>query len=149
MNKQEIHEAIKDYSWIMHLLISTRKTLDKNIGHAGMIAQSGVESTLPKPNNISDPVYQEMLRIEKYDKRTKRLRDKVIFIQTHSTCIKNDKDRIVLDKLLDGTPLREIALELDMSISGVKGRKDNIVHQIYQSAQNARNAQNAKKTNVS
>ncbi|MDC3414282.1 hypothetical protein [Terrihalobacillus insolitus] len=142
MNIQEIHEAIKDYSWMIKVLISKRKEMVESSN--GLVAKGGIESTLPKPQNISDPVYQEILRIEKYEKNTNRVRKKVMFIQRHSKCIKNTKNKIILDLLLDGLPLREVALELDMSLSGVKRRKDVIVNQIYQSHKAEQKAQKEK-----
>ena len=90
MNKQEIHEAIKDYRWIMNMLIRKRSELTKD--SKGLVGKYGIEATLPKPNNISDPVYQEMLRIEKYNKNTKKLRNKVMFIQKHSKCVTDVKN---------------------------------------------------------
>lgn len=131
MDKQQIHEAIKGYHWMMNLLISKRY---EALSGGGLTAKYGIESTLPKGNNTSDPVYQEILRLEKYEQNTKRVKEKVMFVQKYSRCIQNTKNKIILDMLLDGMPLREIALELDMSLSGVNRRKAQIVNQIYQSA---------------
>lgn len=142
MNKQEIHETIKDYRWMMQLLISKREQ-----SSAGMTAQYGLEATLPKPQgDPSDPVYQEMLRIEKHDKNMQKIRQKVMFIQRHSRSINNTRNKMILDLLLDGLPLREIAIELDMSLSGVKRRKDVIVNQMLQSA---KAEQKEQKENIS
>lgn len=141
MNKQEIHEAIKDYHWMIRLLMNQRQeALTSN----GLTAKYGIEASLPKPNTTSDPVYQEFLRIEKYESNTIRLKKKVMFLQKHSKAIRNTKDKIILDKLLDGMSMRDIAVELGMSLSGVKGRKDNIVHLIYESAQKERNERKAE-----
>src|SRR5690625_195503 len=130
MKIQEIHEAIKDYRWMMKFLITKR---EDSIG--GLTARYGIEATLPKPQgSYSDPVYQEMLRIEKHDKNVEKIKKKVMFIQKHSKSIQNTRNKIILDLLLDGLTLREVAIELDMSLSGVKRRKDTIVNQMYQSA---------------
>lgn len=147
MNKQEIHEAIKDYRWMMRLLISKRQ--ESVNGSNGLTAKYGIEATLPKPQgDPSDPVYQEMLRIEKYEKNTRRIRKKVLLIQKHAKSIVSTKDQLILDELLDAKPLRDIAIDLDMSVSAVKRRKDAIVNQIYLSVQAEQMAQMAQKRKI-
>lgn len=133
MNKQEIHAAISNYHWMIKLLVQRR--LENVGGSKGLTAQYGIEATLPGANEPGDPVYQEILRIEKHESKNKRLKNKVIFIQKHSQGIKNDKDRVILDFLLDGMSLRDIALEMNMSLSGVNHRKNIIVNSIFDSAQ--------------
>jgi DNA-binding CsgD family transcriptional regulator len=133
MDKGKIHEAIRNYHWMIRLLVQRR--LEVVGGSAGLTGRYGIESTLPGTKEPGDPVYQEMLRIEKYEKKSKRMRDKVLFLQKHSQAVTNDRDRVILDFLLDGMSLRDIALELDMSMSGVNHRKNAIVEKIYQDAQ--------------
>lgn len=130
MNKKQIHEAIKDYPWMIKLLMTKREQSSK-----GLVAQYGIESVMPKAQGgTTDPIYQEMLRIEKYDENIKGIRHKVMFVQRYSQFVTNIRNRMILDLLLDGLPFREVALELDMSISGVKHRKDDIVEQMAQKA---------------
>lgn len=147
MNKHEIHEAIKDYHWMMRLLINKR--MEKVEQSNSLVAKYGIEATMPKPQgNPSDPVYQEIIRLEKHEHKTKRIRNKVQTIQKHSISIKNERDQLILDELLDGKPLREIALEMHMSLSAVKRRKDNIVSQIYSSIQTEQMAQKEQKERI-
>src|SRR5690606_29579618 len=94
------------------------------------------DASLPSTNNnVSDPVYQEFLRIERYEKNTEKIRNKVMMIQKHSKAITNLKEQVILDKLLDGKSMREIASELDMSLGAINRKKNIIVNKIYQSIQ--------------
>ncbi|MFS0560122.1 hypothetical protein AB1K91_05235 [Terribacillus sp. 179-K 1B1 HS] len=134
VSKHDIHEAIDDYRWMMNVLIERRK--ESLNGSQGLVAKWGIEATLPKPQgDPSDPIYQEMLRIERFDKNNKKLQDKVRMIQKHSKAVKGMKDQLVLDGVLNGLTLREIASQLNMSLTAVKRRKDIIVNEIYMSVQ--------------
>lgn len=128
LNKKQIHEAIKDYPWMMKMIIKKREQSSN-----GLTAQYGIEATLPKPKGVtSDPVYQEVIRFERRDRDIKRIRDKVLFIQERSKVITDTRDRVILDMLLDGMTLREISMELETSISNINKRKINIVNTMHE-----------------
>lgn len=143
MNKREIYDAIRNYRWMMKVLISKRMEETQKSG--SLVSKYGIEASLPKPqSDPSDPVYQEILRIERYEKNTNKIRRKVVLIQRHSKAIKNTRDQLILDMLLDAKSLRDIAVELDMSVSAVKRRQDVIVNQIYSSIKAEQMAQAAQ-----
>ena len=146
MNKYEISAAIKNYKWMMQLLINRR--LEAVSGSRSLIAQYGIDAAMPKAQNSpSDPIFNEIQRIEKHEKNTRKIRRKVLMIQKHSKVIKGEKDVLVLDMLLDGLPLREIASELNMSIGSVQSSKDRIINKIYESIQNEQSEQIEQKIN--
>lgn len=134
MNKKEIHDAIFNYHWMICLLIN--KKAEMTGVSQTLIAKYGIEANMPKgKGTASDPVFQEILRIERYERNTERIRKKVQMIQKHSKAITNIKEQLILDMLLDGMSLREIASKLDMSLAGVNRKKDEIVDKIYSSIQ--------------
>lgn len=147
MNKKEIHDAIFNYHWMIRLLINKR---DEMTGSSNsLVAKYGVEAaTAGVKENVSDPIFQEFLRIERYEKNTERIRRKVTMIQKHSKSITNLKEQLILDKLLDGKSMREIASELDMSLGAVNRKKNIIVNKIYQSIQAEQNEQKEQKTKI-
>lgn len=147
MNKKEIHDAIFNYHWMIRLLINKR---DEMTGSSNsLVAKYGVEAaTTGVKENVSDPIFQEFLRIERYEKNTERIRRKVTMIQKHSKSITNLKEQLILDKLLDGKSMREIASELDMSLGAVNRKKNIIVNKIYQSIQAEQNEQKEQKTKI-
>lgn len=134
MNKKEIHDAIFNYHWMIRLLIN--KKVEMTGVSQTLIAKYGIEGSLPKgKGSVSDPVFQEILRIERYERNTERIRKKVQMIQKHLKAITNIKEQLILDMLLDGMSLREIASKLDMSLAAVNRKKDEIVDKIYLSIQ--------------
>src|SRR5690606_16462238 len=134
MNRKEIHDAIFNYHWMIRLLIN--KKAEMTGVSQTLIAKYGIEGSLPKgKGSVSDPVFQEILRIERYERNTERIRKKVQMIQQHSKAITNIKEQLILDMLLDGMSLREIASKLDMSLTAVNRKKDEIVDKIYSSIQ--------------
>ena len=147
MNKKEIHDVIFNYHWMIRLLINKR---DEMTGSSNsLVAKYGVEvATTGVKENVSDPIFQEFLRIERYEKNTERIRRKVTMIQKHSKSITNLKEQLILDKLLDGKSMREIASELDMSLGAVNRKKNIIVNKIYQSIQAEQNEQKEQKTKI-
>lgn len=132
ITKQDIQEMIMDYNWMINLLINNYK--DQVESSRGLTAIYGVEATLPKAKGVNtDPVYQEILRIEEFDKSNKKIKEKVMFVQKHSKSITDIKDKIILNRLLDGKSLRDIAEEMKMSISGINYRKEMIIDTMYKS----------------
>ena len=147
MNKKEIHGAIFNYHWMIRLLINKRDEMSGSSN--SLVAKYGVEvATTGVKENVSDPIFQEFLRIERYEKNTERIRRKVTMIQKHSKSITNLKEQLILDKLLDGKSMREIASELDMSLGAVNRKKNIIVNKIYQSIQAEQNEQKEQKTKI-
>lgn len=143
MNKKEIHDAIFNYHWMIRLLINKRVEMTGSSNQ--LVAKYGIEASMPiASGNVSDPVYQEFLRIERYEKNTEKIRNKVMMIQKHSKAITNLKEQVILDKLLDGKSMREIASELDMSLGAVNRKKNIIVNKIYQSIQSEQKKQNER-----
>ncbi|GAA0463184.1 hypothetical protein [Alkalibacillus silvisoli] len=133
MNKMEIHEALMNYKWMINVLVTKRQEMTG--ASQAMVSKYGIEATLPSDSTPSDPVYSEMLRIERYDKNTKNLQRKVSFIQRHSAGITDIKDQIILDELLNGKTLRRISREHHLSVAAVKRRKDHIIEEMYLNAE--------------
>ncbi|MBB6449839.1 DNA-binding NarL/FixJ family response regulator [Geomicrobium halophilum] len=132
MNKLEIHEALMNYKWMINVLVTKRQEMTG--ASQAMVSKYGIEATLPSDSSPSDPVYNEMLRIERYDKNTKNLQRKVSFIQRHSAGIIDIKDQIILDELLNGKTLRRISREHHLSVAAVKRRKDHIIEEMHLNA---------------
>jgi DNA-binding NarL/FixJ family response regulator len=132
MTKNEIYKAISDYHWMIKVLINSRLEY-KSISQS-FVAKTGIESVMPNgKGSHSDPIYQEMLRLEKYENKNKNIIEKVEFVQQHMKYIKHERDNIILNSILCGTPMREIAEELDTSIGAVQKRKEVIAKIMYQS----------------
>lgn len=139
MNKEQISKLIHDYHWMVALLVDERKQL---LSSLGMVAQGGIESAMPKgQGNHSDPIYNEVIRMEKEQKHYDKIRQKVLFIQNRIDHIHNDKDRSVLAYMLQGQSYTEISVRLNMSVDEVRGCKRRIVKALH----NAHESHNSQK----
>lgn len=131
MEKKEIEQALRDYHWMVRLLVAKRQEMDDDIG-INLTARFGIDASLPKPQgNPTDPVYFEYLRRAEEWKEVEKIERKVRFIQTRVGCIKDEKEKVVLNMILDGKSLRDIAKKLGMSHTNVRAIRDSIVDQFY------------------
>ncbi|MBR0592107.1 helix-turn-helix transcriptional regulator [Bacillus pumilus] len=130
MKRNEIEGILKDYRWMMNSIKILRESLEV-AGESGLIAQYGIESSLPKPQgNISDPIYKETVRREKRYKRIIGYEEKVKILQDRINRITNDRENEVLYWLLEGKSYRWIAQHMKLSNSHVKRIRDEIVDQL-------------------
>jgi DNA-directed RNA polymerase specialized sigma subunit len=130
MNKKEIEQILKDYHWMINSIKIMRKSLQEG-GEERIIAQYGVESSLPKPKGTtSDPVYRELLRREKRWKKIEQYERKVKMIQDRIHVIQDEREFEVLHWLLDGKSYRWIAMHMGLSHSHIRRLKDSIVEKL-------------------
>ncbi|SDI18778.1 hypothetical protein SAMN05192534_12438 [Alteribacillus persepolensis] len=93
-------------------------------------AMYGLEAAMPKPQgNQSDPILQEYLRREDEWQDIEKLKKKVVFVQERISCIHNDKERAVLNRILDGMSLRAVSRQMGLSHTHVRNIRDSIVSQ--------------------
>lgn len=143
MNKKEIESALRNYYWMVKEIARLRAILED--AGENIVRQLDEDADMPKPKGkVSDPVYLETVRREKHWRRIEKLERKVKFIQENIDCITDDRERTVLDCMLDGMTLVAIALHLGTSEKQVRRIKDSIVDRIAENAENADFAENAE-----
>src|SRR5690554_3326478 len=101
LKKSEISVILYNYHWMIQTIALKRSEL----GDAGerITAQYGIKASLPKPKGVhSDPIYFEVERRQKVHDNLRKIENKVMFIQENMHVIKNESEKIVLNKLLDG-----------------------------------------------
>lgn len=141
MNKQEISQALKDYRWMINEIKRQRKMLENEV-RSNITSQYGEESALPKPKGTnSDPVYREILRREKTHQWINRLQRKVLFIQEHVDCVRGERERAVLECLLDGMSVIAISRHMGLSERNIYKLRENIIDMMARNAENAGNAE--------
>ena len=100
MNKKEIEQALRDYNWMINE-IKRQRDLLSNIG-GNVVAQGGIESGQPKAQGTtSDPVAMEVLRRDKASRWVIKLEEKVLFIQKRISIITDEREKAVLQCMLD------------------------------------------------
>ncbi len=90
--------------------------------------QYGIEGSLPHgKNGKSDPVAQEAIRREKKSKWIEKLERQVLYVQERIYIITNEREKAVLECLLDGMSIRAIARHMGFSDSHIYEIRDRIV----------------------
>lgn len=129
MNKKEIEQALRDYNWMINEIKRQRELLNE-IG-TNLVAQSGIESAMPKAKGTtSDPVALEVIRRDKKSKWVEKLEKKVLFIQKRIHIITDEREKAVLECMLDGLSMRAIANHMGLSERHVFRIRDSIVKQM-------------------
>ena len=150
MDKKEIEQLLRDYHWMIRVLINKAKEMDDDIGQ-NLTAKYGIDAFLPKgKGRPSDPVYFEFIRryIE-WQEDVGDIEQKVLFIQELIGCITDKKEKVVLNMILDGDSLRDISKKLGMSLTTVRAVRDSIVDKLYKKSKSANGAKSANCANSS
>ncbi|WP_279401631.1 helix-turn-helix transcriptional regulator [Piscibacillus salipiscarius] len=132
--QKQIESALRDYNWMLNEIKRQRDLLQVVGGN--VVAQSGIESTMPKPKgNTSDPVAKEVIRRDKKSKWVQKLERKVLFIQNNIHVIQDPREKAVLECMLDGLSMSAIGHHMGLSRRHIYNIKDSIVEKISQNAQ--------------
>jgi DNA-directed RNA polymerase specialized sigma subunit len=127
MNKKEIASILRDYHWMINEIQRQRKMLSDEV-NGNFTAQYGIESSLPKGKGQNgDPIFREVIRREKKSRWIEKLEKKVMFIQEHMDCITNEREKAVLECLLDGMSMIAISKHMGLSVRHVQRIKNSIV----------------------
>ncbi|MCJ0932938.1 LuxR C-terminal-related transcriptional regulator [Virgibacillus halodenitrificans] len=139
MDKQQIENTLRDYAWMINEIKRQRGMLE-DIGE-NVVAQSGIESTMPKAQgNTSDPVAMEVIRRDKKSKWVEKLEKKVLFIQQRIPVITEEREKAVLECMLDGMSMIAISQHMGLSRRHIYTIKNDIVDKIAQISHFAHNA---------
>lgn len=143
INKEKIESILKDYHWMINSIKIMR---DSAISSNGLVAQSGVEASLPKPKGkTSDPVFGEVVRKSKYHKRIEDYEEKVKIIQDRIHLITDNRETEVLNWMLEGKGYSWIARHMGLSERHIRRIKDSIAEKLS----NMPNSPNTSKNKVS
>jgi DNA-directed RNA polymerase specialized sigma subunit len=126
MNKKQIAALLRDYFWMVNEIARQRGMLED--AGENLTAQYGIEASMPKPQGgNSDPVYIEVQRRVKKTARIEKLEKKVSFLQERIYLIDNEREKTVLDCLLDGMSMIKISRHMGLSERHVFRIRDSIV----------------------
>ena len=129
MNEKQIEQALRDYNWMLNE-IKRQRDLLSNIGN-NIVAQGGIESSMPKAKGeTSDPVALEVIRRDKNSKWLDKLEEKVLFIQKRICIIQDEREKAVLECLLDGMSMSAISQHMGLSRRHIYNIKESVVYKI-------------------
>jgi DNA-binding CsgD family transcriptional regulator len=129
---QKVEEDLKDYHWMIREInrledsIWRKEQLQGSSG-SSLTAQYGLEATMPKAQGARLLTDLEVEEIEKMVKRKQKLEDRVYRIQQASTKITDEKERTVLDCMLDGMRMKAIARHVGISRTRLNEIKRDLV----------------------
>ena len=129
---QMVEQDIRDYGWMVEKIASLKEQesiRDKNAGKlivAGTAAY-GLSASLPKAKNVnSDPTHREARKGLRHWERCLRYKRKIEMLEKAVSELKDERERIVIEGLLDGEKNYMIAQELNVT--------RQTVHEIKKSA---------------
>jgi helix-turn-helix protein len=129
LNKFQIYTLLKDYHWMIKEIKRIQTLLDETDFKG--TSQYGVEATLPKAQgNNSDPLFIEIHRRDKKYKRLNEYIQKIKFIEERLERITDEKEKVVLDCLLDGMSMVSIANHLGITRKHAHDIRDRIVDKL-------------------
>lgn len=125
MNKKDIEQALRDYSWMINEIKRQRELLS-NIGSNVTTKIDGI----PKQKGVtSDPVAMEVIRREKMTRWVQKLERKVLFIQERMKVITDEREKAVLNCMLDGLSMKAIGQHMGLSRTHIYNIKESIIEQ--------------------
>lgn len=129
MNKEEISTALRDYRWMINEIQRQRKLLED--AGENITAQYGIEASLPKgKGQHSDPIFREVVRRVKKSRWVENLERKILFIQSRVDRITDERERAVLECILDGMSMKAISRHMGLSVRHIQRIKNSIVEQM-------------------
>lgn len=128
-NKFQIYGILKDYYWMIREIQKIDRDLQKTDFQG--VAQYGIEATLPHAVGIvGRAIENEVMRRSKKSERMVEYAKKVNFINERLNRVTDDKEKAVLDCMLDGLSLQAIAHHLSISRRQVNYMRDEIVRKL-------------------
>jgi len=125
MTKQEVEQILKDYHWMVRE-INRLLSLLGDAGERIVINYEGLD--MPKPKGLrSDPVAFEAIRREKDHRKLKRYMEKVKFVQDRLDWIQDERERTILDCMLDGMTVSAIANHMGCTRKTVRTVRESII----------------------
>lgn len=131
MDKKQVEQVLRDYNWMIKEIKRQRSLMGYDGGN--LVAQGGIESTMPKAQGgTSDPVALEVIRREKASKWVIKLEDKVLYIQKRIPVITDEREKAVLECMLDGLSMMAITKHMGLSRTHIYRIKDSVIDKMLQ-----------------
>lgn len=140
MNKKQIEQALRDYNWMINEIKRQREML----ASVGSSVVSKIDD-MPKGKGITgDPVAMEVIRRDKKSKWIEKLENKVLFIQKRIHIITDEREKAVLECMLDGMSMIAISHHMGLSRRHIYNIKESIVDKIAHFAHNSHDSTKEK-----
>ncbi|MET3288363.1 UNVERIFIED_CONTAM: DNA-binding CsgD family transcriptional regulator [Brevibacillus sp. OAP136] len=119
-------EEIKDYSFNLREIERIRLSLEEVGGSLG--SAYGIEAALPNgKGTTSDKTQREVVRRERNQKRLQKLTESILRVEQAMEGIASERERIVLECIMEGMRMNVIAKHLGISRSHFHEMKRNVI----------------------
>lgn len=128
-SKHEIYVILKDYHWMLREI----KMIDRELATTDFrgVSQYGIEATLPHAKGIvGKAIENEVIRRNKKSKRLLDYAEKINFIHANAYKVTDEKEKVVLDRLLDGMSIAGIAHHMRISRQHAHDLRDKVVKRL-------------------
>ncbi|MET3700143.1 hypothetical protein SAMN05877753_1202 [Bacillus oleivorans] len=128
-NKHQIYGILKNYHW----MVKEIQRIDHYLSETDFrgAAQYGIEATLPKAQGVVGKALEnEVIRRVNKSKRLQKYIEEVNFINERIPSITDEKEKVVLDCLLDGMSLTGISKHMGISRMQITTIRDDVVDKL-------------------
>ena len=125
----DIHSTVVEYHWMVNELERLKAQLN-TVESVGVASYS--DEPMGGSAGPSQRIETEVIRRGKKWERMKRYEKRIAFINNQS-CITDERERVVLDCLLDGMTMRKIGLHMKVSQQTVVNLRNGMLTKIYES----------------
>lgn len=129
--EKEIKHILSNYFW----MIKEVKRINEDLCEieTSVTAQYGIEASMPKPQGLtSDAIANEVIRRDKKGQRKNEFINKIKYVQERIHLIEDDREKVVLDCLLDGMSISAISNHMGLSRKHIDRLRDTIVSRMSQ-----------------
>ena len=114
MTETELIHILSNYHWMIKEVQRINYLLDQT--EQNVTGQYGIEATLPKPKGVAkDAMTNEIIRRDKKIKRKMDMLEKIEYVQKRMHLIQDEREKVVLDCLLDGMSMHAISQHMGLS----------------------------------
>ena len=135
---KEIKHILSNYFW----MIKEVKRINDELSEieTSVTAQYGIEASMPKPQGLtSDAIANEVIRRDKKAQRKYEFIRKIKYVQERIYLIEDDREKVVLDCLLDGMSISAISNHMGLSRTHIDRLRDSIVGRMSHMSQMSHN----------
>lgn len=125
--ENSVYEILSNYHWMIKEVKRIEYLLEQT--EFTGVAQYGIEATMPKPQGgiTKDAMANEVARRDKKLSRKIRLIEKIEFVQKRMERVQDEREKVVLDCLLDGMSINAISHHMGLTRRHINNLRQNIV----------------------
>jgi hypothetical protein len=130
-NKHQVYGILKNYFWMLREI----QRIDSELSRTDFkgVAQYGISATLPTGKGlVGKTLENEIVRRNLKSERLLNYIDQVNFINDNMDKVTDEKEKVILDCLLDGLSISAISRHLGTNRKQINVQVDNIINSLVE-----------------